>query len=97
MSICLCLVCRVMRGIIPVDITRSSYSKLLSVYSECNSIDHPEELAERIWNTKILWLICMHPDDIQKVCGMRLSIISAPFQLFSPMYSPDVSSCILPT
>ena len=28
----------------------------------------PDEIAQRIWQKKILWLIGMHPEDLPKVC-----------------------------
>jgi len=55
---------RTMRCCIPAQITRTNYS---SLRDEFEKADLSEDLADRIWNTKILWLICMHPDDLQKV------------------------------
>ena len=53
-----------MRGIIPPHITRTNYQTLKA---EFDKNDVGEDIAERIWNTKILWLICMHPDDLIKL------------------------------
>lgn len=55
---------RTMRCCIPAQITRTNYS---SLRTEFEKVDLGDELADRIWNHKILWLICMHPDDLQKV------------------------------
>jgi hypothetical protein len=51
---------RTMRELIPLDIHKSSLKGLMAY-------GIPEETAARIWNTKILWLIVTHPDDITKV------------------------------
>lgn len=51
---------RTMRRVIPPNITRTTYPKL-------KELDIPETILTRIWNTKILWIICMHKDDILKV------------------------------
>jgi hypothetical protein len=55
---------RAMRCCIPAQIMRTNYSTLRGEFEKAGLSD---ELADRIWNTKILWLICMHPDDLQKV------------------------------
>eukprot|EP01038_Epipyxis_sp_PR26KG_P006360 gene6360-8760_t len=51
---------RKMREIIPLDIYKSTLPSLISY-------GLPETIANRIWNNKILWLICMHQDDISKL------------------------------
>ena len=51
---------RKMREFIPVDIHKSNLKQLIMQ-------GLPQPLAVRIWQTKILWLICMHKDDIYKV------------------------------
>ena len=51
---------RKMRELIPLDIHKSSMKGLIAY-------GIPEETAYRIWNTKILWLIVTHPEDIAKV------------------------------
>lgn len=51
---------RRMRSIIPPNITRTDFNKL-------KSYRLPDSIVQRIWQTKILWLICMHKDDILKV------------------------------
>lgn len=53
---------RKMREIIPLDIYKSKASRL-------SRRGIPEECIKRIWNTKILWLIVTHPDDIKKVAS----------------------------
>ena len=55
-----------MRSIIPVYINRTNYHKLIEIYDKYDLLK-AEDIADRIWNTKILWLISMHPDDLQKV------------------------------
>ena len=49
-----------MREILPLDLYKSNYKRLLEQ-------GLPVEIADRVWNTKILWLIVMHPEDIAKV------------------------------
>lgn len=49
-----------MREIIPLDIYKSNVTKL-------QAEGLPEITAQRIWSTKILWLIVMHKDDIRKI------------------------------
>ncbi len=49
-----------MRELIPLDVYKSSMSRLVDQ-------GLPILAANRIWNTKILWLICTHRDDIVKV------------------------------
>ena len=49
-----------MRELIPLDIYKSNYKRLLEQ-------GLPPSIADRIWNNKILWLIVMHPEDISKV------------------------------
>ena len=49
-----------MREYVPVDV---HVSNLKSIIAQ----GLPEAIANRIWETKILWLICMHKDDIYKV------------------------------
>lgn len=51
---------RMMRELIPLDIYKSSMRRLVDQ-------GVPLLAANRIWNTKILWLICTHRDDIVKV------------------------------
>jgi hypothetical protein len=51
---------RTMRAIIPPHITKT---KLKTIIKE----GVPKDIAHRIWETKALWLICMHKDDIRKV------------------------------
>lgn len=50
----------IMRELIPLDIYKSSIPKLMAR-------GLPEKIAQRIWNTRILWLICTHKDDILKI------------------------------
>lgn len=49
-----------MRKLIPPNITKTTLTAMIK-----QSV--PEVLANRFWNTKALWLICMHKDDIRKV------------------------------
>lgn len=49
-----------MREFIPLDIYKMDLKKLIQR-------GLPEEIAHRIWDIKILWLICTHPDDIAKI------------------------------
>ncbi len=49
-----------MRQLMPLDIFLIPYDELLAR-------GVPSPVANRLWNTKILWLIVMHPDDIAKV------------------------------
>lgn len=49
-----------MREFIPVDIHKSNLKQLIKQ-------GVPPAIAIRIWGIKILWLICMHKDDIYKV------------------------------
>jgi len=51
---------KTMRAIIPPHITKT---KLKTIIKE----GVPKDIAHRIWETKALWLICMHKDDIRKV------------------------------
>ena len=51
---------RTMRYLIPPNIARTDMRKLLS-----DGI--PKKVADRVWNKKALWLLCMHPADIPKV------------------------------
>lgn len=51
---------REMREIIPPNITKTKLKKILNE-------GIPRLIAKRIWDTKALWLICMHRDDIKKV------------------------------
>jgi hypothetical protein len=50
----------VMRGIIPPTITKTKVKRMLAE-------GVPEPIAHHIWNNKVLWLICMHREDIRKV------------------------------
>ncbi len=50
-----------MRQLIPLDIYKWDLPSL-------QAAGLPAPLAHRIWTIKALWLICMHPDDIAKVC-----------------------------
>ena len=61
-----------MRQIIPQDISKTNLSHM-------SSQGIPSEIASRLWNTKVLWLICMHPDDIFKVriMGLRFCSVSS--------------------
>ena len=49
-----------MREFVPLDIYKTTLQRM---------IDRglTPAVAGRIWNTKILWLICMHKEDIKKV------------------------------
>jgi hypothetical protein len=58
-----------MRELIPLDIHKLDLKKLIQR-------GLPEECATRIWNNKILWLICTHPDDISKVKLFLRSLIT---------------------
>ena len=49
-----------MRSLIPPNITKSSLKNLLAD-------GMPRPLAKHIWETKILWLLCMHPQDLPKI------------------------------
>lgn len=51
---------RIMREIIPLDIYKTKETRLMKR-------GLPEEAIKRIWNTKILWLIVTHADDVKKV------------------------------
>ena len=51
---------RAMRRIIPPNITRTDMRKL-------QALRLPDPILQRIWRTKILWLICMTREDIYKV------------------------------
>ena len=64
---CIC-VHREMRRLIPPNITKTSYSALKAKYDECGL---SRALADHVWNTKTLWLICMHPEDLGKVSRGR--------------------------
>lgn len=54
-----------MREIIPLDIYKTKVTRLIRR-------GLPEDCANRIWNTKILWLIVTHPEDIKKVYSPQL-------------------------
>lgn len=58
---------RMMRELIPLDIYKSSVQRLFDS-------GLPGPTAQRIWQTKILWLICTHQEDIAKVLAI-LSLI----------------------
>jgi len=49
-----------MRKLIPPNITKTRLKRMISE-------GIPTAIANRIWETKALWLICMHSDDIHKV------------------------------
>lgn len=49
-----------MRKIVPPNISRTNLQTMIS-----SGMD--STLAEYVWNTKILWLLCMHADDLPKV------------------------------
>ena len=51
---------RTMRQLIPPNIARTDMRKVLS-----DGV--PKKIADRLWNKKALWLLCMHPSDIPKV------------------------------
>jgi hypothetical protein len=51
---------RIMREIIPLDIYKSKATRL-------TRRGLPEACLKRIWNTKVLWLIITHSEDIKKV------------------------------
>jgi hypothetical protein len=55
-----CLEYRKMREYVPVDVHVSNLKNIIAQ-------GLPEAIATRIWEMKILWLICMHKDDIYKV------------------------------
>lgn len=59
-SLHICLSHRRMRGLIPLDIYKSSIKQLVKS-------GLPEATATRIWNCKILWLISTNKEDIRKV------------------------------
>ncbi len=50
----------IMRGLIPVKIAVMSLKEVIA----CGL---PSAIADRIWNNKLLWLVCMHDDDIPKI------------------------------
>ena len=49
-----------MRELIPLDVARSSVGALIAQ-------GLPEEIAQRLWKCKSLWLVVMAPEDIAKV------------------------------
>ena len=51
---------RLMRTIIPADVSKTNLPRLLSQ-------GLPETVAKRVWTKKVLWLVCMHVDDVAKV------------------------------
>lgn len=51
---------RKMRMIIPNDVTQTNVNKMIEE-------GVPKVIANRIWNKKALWLICMHADDIKRI------------------------------
>jgi hypothetical protein len=51
---------RMMRRLIPPNIARTTLQKMLS-----DGV--PKGVADRVWNKKVLWLLCMHSADIPKV------------------------------
>lgn len=51
---------RMMRCLIPPNIARTTLQKMLT-----DGV--PKGVADRIWNKKVLWLLCMHSADIPKV------------------------------
>jgi hypothetical protein len=53
--------------LIPPNITRTDFRKM-------KALNLPETILTRIWHTKILWLICMHKDDVLKVSLCAISI-----------------------
>ena len=66
---------RKMREFVPLNIHKTNLQTLIQKRGM------PEDLAHRVWNTKILWLICMHSEDIYKVladmwsaCAVRLGV-----------------------
>lgn len=56
-----------MRELIPLDIYKMDLKKLIQT-------GLPPECAGRIWNNKILWLICTHPEDITKVKSAHITL-----------------------
>jgi hypothetical protein len=51
---------RRMRMLIPPDVTQTNVNKMIDE-------GVPKVIANRIWNKKALWLICMHADDIKRI------------------------------
>jgi hypothetical protein len=51
---------RRMRAVIPPDVTQTNVNKMIEE-------GVPKVIANRIWNKKALWLICMHADDIKRI------------------------------
>lgn len=51
---------RTMRELVPPNITKTSLKAMIA-------LGIPSDVAERIWNKKILWFICMHPEDLPKI------------------------------
>jgi hypothetical protein len=49
-----------MREFVPLDIHKSSVAKMVGE-------GLTQGVAQRVWTTKALSLICTHPDDIRKV------------------------------
>ena len=49
-----------MRRFVPPNITSTTLKKM-----KADGV--PDEIAQRIWQKKILWLIGMHPEDLPKV------------------------------
>jgi hypothetical protein len=49
-----------MRGLIPPNIAKTDMKTMLKE-------GVPRDIAERVWQKKVLWLICMHADDLPKV------------------------------
>lgn len=51
---------RVMRTLVAPNIARSTLPRIIAE-------GVPQPIAQRIWENKILWLLCMHPSDLPKV------------------------------
>ena len=60
---------RTMRQFVPPNVTKTSLKAMIA-------LGIPSDVAERIWNKKILWFICMHPEDLPKVSGRPKSYYS---------------------
>ena len=51
---------RIMRYLVPPNIARTDLKRMIS-----DGV--PKSVADRVWNKKVLWLLCMHATDIPKV------------------------------
>jgi hypothetical protein len=59
---------RMMRAFVPNNISSTTLRAMIA-----DGV--PPELAQRIWDKKILWLICMHPLDLPRVSPFFPSLL----------------------